>query len=109
MDKYHGLMGIPYSIMQFEEYKPNDYVFKYGDDGDKFYLVIKGKVTVHIPNPKVKAWEHKYQTLCQIKDEKKIMLEMDTKKDLVELRRTEIYEEIALKNRKHIPSAQKRA
>jgi hypothetical protein len=31
-------------------------VIKFGDIGDKFYLMFKGIVAVHIPNPGIKDW-----------------------------------------------------
>ncbi len=34
------------SLMTKEKYKPNEYIFKEGETGDKFYLIKKGKVNV---------------------------------------------------------------
>jgi CRP-like cAMP-binding protein len=37
------------------EYKrKGDYVFKFGDFGDKFYVILTGEVSVRIPDPKMK-------------------------------------------------------
>lgn len=30
---------------------------KYGDIGDLFYMIIKGSVSVQIPNPEIKKWD----------------------------------------------------
>jgi CRP-like cAMP-binding protein len=40
--------------LKYEYKKRGDFVFKYGDVGDKFYVILKGSVTVRIPNPKKK-------------------------------------------------------
>jgi hypothetical protein len=34
--------------------KKGDYVMNYGDFGDKFYVILKGDVSVRIPDPKLK-------------------------------------------------------
>ena len=39
------------------EIPANKYVVKYGDYGDKFYIILKGELTVQVPNPKIKDWE----------------------------------------------------
>lgn len=31
-------------------------VINYGDNGDKFYIIIKGIVQVLIPNPAIEKW-----------------------------------------------------
>jgi CRP-like cAMP-binding protein len=38
--------------MQYLHFKKGDYVFKFGDFGDKFYIILKGEVSVRIPDPK---------------------------------------------------------
>jgi hypothetical protein len=35
-----------------------DYVFKFGDFGDKFYVILRGEVSVRIPDPKNKNREN---------------------------------------------------
>lgn len=36
-------------IIQFESIPKKKNVFRYGDYGDKFYIILKGKVSVHVP------------------------------------------------------------
>ena len=84
---YQGLMGIPLSIIQFEEYQSGEVVFRYGDVGDKFYVIIKGQITVHTKNPNIQNWDKEYKILCKIKEEKKDAQKMEHKKNLVEQRR----------------------
>ena len=37
--------------LEYEYYKKNQIVFDYGSYGNKFYIIIKGKVSVLIPSP----------------------------------------------------------
>lgn len=37
----------------FEKCEENKNVFNYGDTGDYFYIIIKGVVTINIPNTKI--------------------------------------------------------
>jgi hypothetical protein len=32
---------------------------QYGEAGDQFYIILKGIVSVQIPNPKIKNWRMK--------------------------------------------------
>ena len=43
-------------VFRFEHVKAHHDVFKYGDPGEKFYIIIKGAVSVQVPNPKIKNW-----------------------------------------------------
>jgi CRP-like cAMP-binding protein len=43
--------------LQYEYFKAGEIVFHYGENGTKFYIIIKGKVAIMIPDPKKKA-EH---------------------------------------------------
>jgi CRP-like cAMP-binding protein len=45
------------SELQYEYFKAGEIVFHYGENGTKFYIIIKGKVAIMIPDPKKKA-EH---------------------------------------------------
>lgn len=49
--------------MNFTKLKQNDIVFKYGEIGDKFYVLLKGKVAVKVPNEiKMKCAYEEYMT-----------------------------------------------
>ena len=72
------------SIIQYEEYQEGDIVFRYGDDGDKFYLIMKGEITVFTPNMEIPNWEKQYEILRKIKEEKVEAKKMDHKKHLVD-------------------------
>jgi len=37
--------------MQYEFMEPREIVFRAGDHGDKFYIILKGKCQVQIPDP----------------------------------------------------------
>ena len=45
------------AAFQLREIKEKTNVFKYGDEGDFFYVIIEGKIGVHIPNPLIRFWE----------------------------------------------------
>ena len=36
--------------LKFETFNALDEVMKYGEVGDKFYVIVKGVVSVHVPN-----------------------------------------------------------
>lgn len=38
-----------FKSMEFKTYKQNEVVFNYGDQGDLFYVILKGKVSVKVP------------------------------------------------------------
>lgn len=40
--------------LKHEFYKEGEVVFKQGEYGDKFYVILKGEVAVKIPDPKRK-------------------------------------------------------
>jgi hypothetical protein len=43
-------------------------VFKYGVSGDLFYLIIKGKVSIRVPNfNKIRAWKHQRAEFQRLK------------------------------------------
>ena len=46
----NDLMQITKSLT-LEIVKKGNYVFKYQDIGDKFYIILKGEVGVYLPNP----------------------------------------------------------
>lgn len=49
------------SAFQFERYGEYEKVFNYGEIGEKLYIIIKGLVSIRIPNPTIKQWESKRQ------------------------------------------------
>ncbi len=49
--EYSDLIEIAKSIT-LEKLKPKDYIFQFGDQGDKFYIIIQGKVGVFVPDKK---------------------------------------------------------
>ena len=48
---------------------------KYGDSGDKFYIILKGEVKVIIPNPKIKNWRFKRNDYLHLRDWKNKLVE----------------------------------
>lgn len=40
--------------MKYEYFKAGEAVFKFGEHGDKFFVMLKGEVCVKIPDPKYK-------------------------------------------------------
>ena len=48
IDKLNKLMA----VLQLEKFNINKKIINYGEDGDKFYLLIKGQVGVYEPIPK---------------------------------------------------------
>ena len=36
----------------------NEVVFRHGDHGEHFYIIIKGIVGVWVPNSEIKGWKH---------------------------------------------------
>ena len=58
--------------MKFFQSDPAQEVIRYKEKGEKFYVIIKGVVSVQIPNPLIKDRQQKYryyQTLLQWKSE----------------------------------------
>jgi len=46
--KYHELLDIAHCL-KYEHSEKNDVVFNYGEEGDRFYLVIDGTADVYVP------------------------------------------------------------
>lgn len=38
-------------------------IFEFGDQGEKFYMILEGEVSVVIPNPECKDFQHRYEEL----------------------------------------------
>lgn len=41
----------------FEQYEPGQEIMRHGQEGNNFYVIIKGIVSVSIPNQKIKNWK----------------------------------------------------
>lgn len=55
-----------------QKLKKGSIVFNYGDDGDQFYIILKGAVTVQVRNQTLKNWKQQrliYQRLLKWKVE----------------------------------------
>ena len=37
------------SVLNLEKFHPEQYIMKYGENGDKFYIILKGKVALYKP------------------------------------------------------------
>ena len=44
------------SFLQYESFDGMKEVINYGEDGIKFYIILKGVVSVSIPNPDIKSF-----------------------------------------------------
>ena len=51
------------SLLNLEKYNPNQYIMKFGEEGDKFYIVLTGKVALYKP-----TYNRKEMTLQQYSD-----------------------------------------
>jgi hypothetical protein len=55
------------SVMQSEKFNPHEAVMYQGDKGDKFYVILKGSVSVHIRNPIIKEWKIQWLRYKELK------------------------------------------
>lgn len=58
-------------LMHFEECQEFQNVINYGEKGDKFYIILKGLVSIKIPNPAIGDWRNqraKYENLLKWKN-----------------------------------------
>jgi hypothetical protein len=62
-DKYLKELTISIHFVKFN--KGTD-IFKYGDYGDEFFVIMKGNVGVHIPNPLIQGWKSNYNRMHQL-------------------------------------------
>lgn len=53
-------------------FKKDEVLFKFGDDGDYFYIILSGQIDLYLPNPLVKKLNQeinsieRYKTRLQI-------------------------------------------
>ena len=43
-------------VLKIESAEEGDEVVKYGEQGDRFYIILKGSVSVLVPNSKIHGW-----------------------------------------------------
>ena len=49
------------NILYIQEYEPEEYIIKYGEKGDKFYILLSGKVAVYKPKyiqKEMRLWDY---------------------------------------------------
>ena len=49
------------NILYLQEYEPEEYIIKYGEKGDKFYILLSGKVAVYKPKyiqKEMRLWDY---------------------------------------------------
>ena len=59
------------SCLHLESISAMDKVINYGEKGDKFYIIIRGVVSVQIPNMSIKSWMHHRKEYDYLKEWKK--------------------------------------
>ena len=43
--------------LEFIDVPKNQYIINFGEQGDKFYIILKGEVSVLVPNPLIKDFD----------------------------------------------------
>ena len=49
------------SKLNYERFDTLENVIRYGETGDKFYVILKGVVSAQVPNPSIKDWPFEYR------------------------------------------------
>jgi len=49
------------NYLKFEQFDEFTKVMTYGEHGSEFYIIIKGVVSVNVPNPIIADWSVKYR------------------------------------------------
>ena len=47
------------SAFRFEKFEAGEQIMEYGEPGEKFYVMIKGIVSVSVPNSEIRNWRMK--------------------------------------------------
>ena len=60
MEKQNGQESLVdwFKVMKIEIKHEEEPVFRYGDFGDQYYVILKGSVNVKIPKPTVLKWTY---------------------------------------------------
>ena len=59
------------SFLQFKEVPQFEKAVTYGEVGNEFFLILKGLVSIQIPNPAVPEWKIKWRDYQKLLDWKK--------------------------------------
>ena len=54
------------SVFKIVETQHDQNVVNYGEPGENFYIIIKGQVSVQIPNPRIKDWSSHKEKFAQL-------------------------------------------
>jgi CRP-like cAMP-binding protein len=75
--------------LKTEFHPKNRELFEYGSIGDRFYIIIEGEISVHIPNPECRDFKRRYE---EIIEERKWQKEMQEQTKMLE-RQVEVAEQ----------------
>tara|TARA_B110000285_G_C15055044_1_gene579102 strand:+ start:123 stop:725 length:603 start_codon:yes stop_codon:yes gene_type:complete len=70
------------SSLKFEKFKAGEKVVNFGDEGDKFYIILKGVVSVQIQNPSIKDYRLVERDFNKLKEWKKDEFDPKLKSEL---------------------------
>ena len=73
-----------YQVMKFQTLEPNKYVIKYGEQGSKFYIILRGKASVRIPSLIEKYYSFR-QIFTLIAENEEWIIQNDKFEDLCRL------------------------
>jgi CRP-like cAMP-binding protein len=46
-------------LFRVEKFKKDEDIVRYGEKGDKFFIILSGEIDILIPNPLVEEWRTK--------------------------------------------------
>ena len=78
------------SEFQFEKISPFKKLFNFGEKGEKFYVIIKGLLSVETKNPAIKHWYAERKYYLQLLDWRG---EFEKKIEIAKKQRLELYQE----------------